>query len=260
MKTASESTEIALNPEGQAVARVETRQQITTLEILSSAISAGVTSENVAVVEKILEMRRQELRDEHRRDFAKDFFNLKKALAVTNIYADKVAKKTNGDLAYTYCSESEISEKLEPLLLANGFTMLFSQRNEEGRTVAVVKLLHQAGHEETQEYSVRVGATNAMKDASAADSGSTTTAWRHLMIKLFGLKSRIRAEDDARNEGDPNEKVSREQADELERRVAETNSKIATFFTLAGATKFSEIPKRNYDVLDRLLAEKERGK
>lgn len=232
----------------------------TSLSILEAAVKVGITSENVAVVEKILEMRRQELRDEYKRDFAKDFFNLKKALAVTSIYADKVAKKTNGDLAYTYCSESEISEKLEPLLLANGFTMLFSQRNEEGRTVAVVKLLHQAGHEETQEYSVRVGATNAMKDASAADSGSTTTAWRHLMIKLFGLKSRIRAEDDVRNEGDPNERVTSAQAEELEHRAKMSNSKIDTFLKLAGSAKFSEIPARNFDMLSRLLAEKERGK
>jgi hypothetical protein len=257
MKTVPESTELALAPVSDPPAP---RQALSTLEILQSAIAGGVTQENVAVVKEIIEMRREEMREVSKREFAVAFFKLKKAIAATDIYADKVAKKTNGDMAYTYCSESEISEKLEPLLFEYGFVMLFSQRQEEARVVSVVTLIHEHGHQQVQEYAVRVGATNAMKDATAADTGSTTTAWRHLMIKLFGLKSRIRAEDDARNEGDPNEKVSREQAEELERRVAETNSKLATFFVLAGANKFSEIPKRNYDVLDRLLAEKERGK
>lgn len=257
MKIVTESNELALAPVNEPKAP---RQALSTLEILQSAIAGGVTQENVAVVKEIIEMRREEMREVSKREFAVAFFKLKKAIAATDIYADKVAKKTNGDMAYTYCSESEISEKLEPLLFEYGFVMLFSQRQEEARVVAVVTLIHEHGHQQIQEYAVRVGATNAMKDATAADTGSTTTAWRHLMIKLFGLKSRIRAEDDARNEGDTKTKVTPLQADELERRAHETNSNISTFLKLAGAERFADIPAKNYEMLDRLLAQKERSK
>jgi ERF superfamily len=255
VKTVTESTELALAPVNEPPAP---RQGLSTLEILQSAIAGGVTQENVAVVKEIIEMRREEMREVSKREFAVAFFKLKKAIAATDIYADKAAQH-NGKTAYTYCSESEISEKLEPLLFEYGFVMLFSQRQEEARVVAVVTLIHEHGHQQVQEYAVRVGATNAMKDATAADTGSTTTAWRHLMIKLFGLKSRIRAEDDARNEGDLKTKVTAAQASELEHRMQMLNAKLEPFFRIAGATTFAEIPARNYAVLDAMLAERERG-
>jgi hypothetical protein len=136
--------------------------------------------------------------------------------------------------------------------------MLFGQRDDAGKTAALITLIHQDGHEETREYSVRSGSTNAMKDATAADTGATTSAWRHLVIKMFGLKSRIQESDDPRNLGDTNTRITPERADELERRAQLTNSNIPAFLKLAGAAKFSEIPAVNYDMLDRMLASKER--
>ena len=169
------------------------------------------------------------------------------------IYADKQAMN-NGKLMYVYCSEEEISKANEPVLLAHGFAMLFSQRNEEGRTVAVVTLIHEGGHQEKQEYAVRTGATNSMKDATAADAGATTSAWRHLIMKLFGLKSRLNATDDPRALGG---KVTPAQAEELERRVAETNTNRATFLKMAGVVSFDEVPTMKYEVLDQMLRLKE---
>jgi hypothetical protein len=239
-----------------AVAKREAKP-LSSLDILEAAVKSGITSENVAVVREIIVMRREEVQEEAKNAFAMAFFKLRKAISTTQIYADKAAQH-NGNIAYTYCSEEEISKKLEPLLFEHGFAMLFSQRADDGRTVAIVKLIHERGHSETQEFSVRVGSTNAMKDATAADAGSTTTAWRHLMIKMFGLKSRIRAEDDVRNEGDPNAKITKAQADELEHRCQMVNFKLPVFFRLAGADSFGSIPMRNYQVLDNCLREKER--
>lgn len=228
---------------------------VTSLSILQAAVQGGINKENVEVVERLVALRREELREESKAAFARDFFKLRKDMP--QIYADKEAKDRSGQVVYTYCSEEEISKMLEPHLFRHNFAMLFGQRQEEGRMVAVVTLIHEGGHQETREYSVRAGATNQMKDATSADAGSTTTAWRHLMIKMFGLKSRLRSEDDARNIGGA---VSPEIAEELERRVKMINADVPKFLKFAGNVKsFSEIPEIMYPLLDTFLKGKEKG-
>ena len=228
----------------------------TSLDILDAAVRGGITSENVAVVKEIIAMRREEVAHESKAKFNRAFFELKQEISGMEFYADKAAKTDSGVIVYRYCSEKELAGGLEPVLFRHGFAMLFGQRDERERTVAMITLIHKDGHEETREYSVRSGGTNRMKDATAADTGATTSAWRHLVIKMFGLKSRIREEDDARNMGDGG-KITTEQADELERRVKETNSNLPAFLKLAKAGTFAEIPAIQYDILDALLRTKE---
>lgn len=229
---------------------------VTSLAILEAAVRGGINKDNVEVVERLVALRRDELREEAKAAFAKAFFQLRKTMP--EIYADKQARDRSGAVVYTYCSEEEISRMLEPHLFKHGFTMLFGQRQDDGKTVAIVTLIHEGGHQENREYSVRSGATNQMKDATSADAGSTTTAWRHLMIKMFGLKSRLRAEDDARLVGGS---VTAEQAEELERRVKMVNADVPKFLKFAGnAPSFDKIPAIMYPLLDTFLAGKEKGK
>lgn len=248
----NEETELTLtSPLERAVMPAPT----SALSVLSAAIQGGITKDNVDVVERLVALRREEVREENKSAFARDYFQLRKTMPP--IYADKVAKDKGGNPVYTYCSEEEISKMLEPHLFAHNFAMLFGQRQEEGRVVAIVTLIHADGHQEIREYSVRTGATNAMKDATAADSGSTTTAWRHLMIKMFGLKSRIQAEDDARNEGGY---ITPAQAEELEHRLKMVNGEVARFLKVAEAETFATIRAGKYATLDQMLAKKEAGR
>ena len=226
---------------------------LTSLGILEAAVRGGVTSENVAVVKELVAMRREELALEAKARFNRAFFELRQEIASMDFYADKAAKTDGGAVAYTYCSEKELSSKLEPVLFRYGFAMLFGQRDEGEKLVAIITLVHKEGHEETREYSVRAGGTNRMKDATAADTGATTSAWRHLVIKMFGIKSRIREEDDARNLGEQNVKITPEQANELEHRVALTNSDRAAFLQFAGAASYKDIPLAKFGSLDAIL-------
>jgi hypothetical protein len=228
-------------------------RQPSSLDILDAAVRGGVTSENVAVVKEIIAMRREEVAFESKAKFNRAFFELKSEISHMEIYADKAAMN-NGKVAYRYCSEGELSKCLEPLLLKHGFTMLFGQRDEAGKTAALITLIHCDGHEETREYSVRSGNTNAMKDATAADTGATTSAWRHLVMKMFGLKSRIQEDADPRNLGDTHTKVTPAQAADLEHRVKMLNRNVPAFLKLAGAATFGDIPAGSFPVLDKMLA------
>lgn len=235
---------------------------VTSLSILAAAVGGGINKENVDVVERLVALRRDEMREEAKASFAKAFFQLRKEIAGMEFYADKTAKTSSGAVAYTYCSESELSDKLEPLLLRHGFAMMFGQSQGDGRVSVSVTLMHEGGHQETREFAVRPGATNAMKDATSVDAGAATTAWRHLVIKLFGLKSRIRQEDDPRNLG---ERITEDQAKQLKIRVMDTESNEVAFLKLAGVAvtgpvtleHYKSILSGKYDMLDSMLAKKE---
>ncbi len=249
------TTELELAPAQPMEVSARPAQSLTSLDILERAVAGGVTSENVAVVKEIIAMRREEIAHDAKAKFNRAFFELRQEIGKMDFYADKVAMN-NGKVAYRYCSEKELSAGLEPVLFKHGFAMLFGQRDADGKTVAEITLIHKDGHQEVREFSVRSGSTNAMKDATAADTGATTSAWRHLVIKMFGLKSRICESDDARNLGDLATKVSKEVAFELERRAHESNIGGA-ILKYVGAASFADIPVIMVPVAERMLAARE---
>lgn len=231
---------------------------VTSIQILEAAVKGGITQENIAVVKEIVAMRREEIAFENKVSFNRAFFAVKKEIAGMDFYADKEATTKGGAVAYRYTSEKEIASKLEPVLFKHGFAMMFGQRQESDRVVAEITLVHEDGHEERREYSVRTGQTNQMKDATAVDSGSTTTAWRHLVIKLFGLKSRMSESDDAHLMG---EKIPPEKAEELKRLVRDNEINEALFLKFAGAKEFEDIPSLRLAAAEEMLHEKiRRGK
>lgn len=239
------------------LATQEPRPMTNSLAILEAAINSGITSENVSVMKELVAMRREEVAMENKAAFNRAFFALKNEISETDFYADKVAKTKSGAEAYTYCSEEEIASKLEPLLFKHGLTTLFGQRKEGDTVTAIVTLIHHDGHEETREYSVRIGQANQMKDATAVDAGSTTSAWRHLVIKMFGLKSRIREDDDAKNLG---ERITSEQAADLQTRCEACGADVSAFLKMAHAESFETISTVALPFIEDALSRKERAK
>ena len=223
------------------------------ITILEKAISGGITPENVSVVKELMQMVREQRAEDAKAQFAKALFQLRKSMP--EIYIDKEARNSKGEVAYRYASEEEITKKLDPHLMAHGFTTLVGQSQEDGRITVSITLIHEAGHQEVREFTVRAGATNAMKDATSADAGAATTAWRHLVMKMFGLKSRLSSENDARVEG---EFISFEQAETLRELVKETGSDESAFLRFAGATKYEEIGESRYAQLFAALNKKGR--
>ena len=245
----SESLQVI--PQSGAVAR----PQPTAIDILQAAIEKGITSENVAVVKEIRQMVREERGDLAKVAFNKAFFAMRKEMPIA--YADKKVKTDSGALAFQYCSPQEIRDVLEPLMLRHGFCTMTSQEMDgETKVTVTVSLLHEAGHSVNGTFTIRVGQENRLVKGPQVVAGATTAAERHCLIKLFGLRTRINPDGDARNLGEP---ITKEQAFELERRVGETNSDCAKFLKLAGASKFTEIMSSRYAELDSLLRRKERG-
>lgn len=249
----TKETQLAI-PEAKDALAVHTPAR-NTGDLLERFIASGVTGENVAAFGELVRLKRDEDQHQNKIAFNKAFFALKKDVASLELYCDKEANSRDGTTMYRYCSESEISEKLEPLLMRHGFAMMFGQSAANERLVAEITLIHEEGHEEKRSYAVRQGATNAAKDATQADTGATTSAWRHLVTKMFGLKSRISEQGDAKNEG---EKISADKAQYLKEQVKGVGFNEKSFFALAGCDSYEEITTGKYSVLINALTMKAR--
>lgn len=226
------------------------------LSILEAAVKGGITSENVAVVEKLIGLARAERAEQAKADFARAFFQLRKNMPT--IHADKQAHNRAGEATFVYCSEEEIAKMLEPHLMNYGFAMLFGQKEDNGRITVRVTLMHEKGHSEDREFTVRSGQPNAMKDAAMCDAGAATTALRHLLIKLFGLKSRIQENQDVKNEG---EKITPDKIAYLREQCAELGGNTEQrMLTLGGVEKWEDLGEHVYPVIVRAIEANKRAK
>ena len=230
------------------------RREPSPAEILQAVCDRGITPETVAVVKELSAMCKEAKQDEAKAEFAKAFFQLRKV--APNIYADKEVRTDKDKVAFSYVSPEELNRVVEPLLLAHGFTTMCGQEmRQDGKVTAILTLFHEAGHSETREFTVRVSAGNAVMNNTKCDEAATTSALRHLMIKMLGLKTRINANDDARLDGGT---ITAEQAASLRARVRITNTDESRFLKFAGNVyNYEEIPAGKYGILDENLRKKE---
>lgn len=241
-----------------------TRPLPTPAEILQTAIQGGITKENVEVVKELAAMCREQRAEDARALFAKAFFRLRKEMPV--IYADKEVTTKSGAVAFQYCTPAEIKDVLEPLMQKHGFCTMTGQTLSNGEVTATVTLIHEGGHSETRSFTVRVSPGNQLMSPSQCDAAATTAAERHALIKMFGLRTRQKVEDDPRNVGEP---ITAEQAEELQHRMKMLNAPEQPFLKWAGVPNapqhpalddYKKIPSTAYDRCDQFLSGKEAGR
>lgn len=221
-------------------------------EMLQAVITKGVTSENVAAIEKLVGLyeRMEDKRAEQ--EFARAFVQLQSDMP--KVHATKAVPDRNGGVRYRFAPLEEIVRQIGPALKDHGFTFSFSERYADGRMIETCTLQHIGGHKRQNDFSVRVGQGPPGCTETQADGAASQYARRYALCDALGIVIE-HLDEDARLEGGA---VTPEQAFELERRVAETNSDKKAFLKFAGAEKFSEISAVKYDMLDQFLAKKER--
>lgn len=244
-------------PGGEVVAP----RQPSALEILQAAVSGGITKENVEVVTKIKEIVREEQAYQSKIAANRSFFVLRKEMPV--LYADKQVRKDDGAIAFEYCSPQEIKDMLEPLCQKHGFATMATQTMDgETKVTVTIKLIHEQGHEFESSFTVRIGQENKLVKGPQVVAAASTTAERHCLIKLFGLRTRINPAGDARNEGTA---ITEDQAKELHRRVTETNSDHKAFLKFCGVPvqgdptfeDYKRVMSSRYPAADEMLRRKE---
>jgi len=232
-------------------ADVPARREPAVADMLQAVIEKGVTAENINAVKEIVALY-ERMEDRKSARSASQALREMQAEA-KQIVAMQAVPGRNNEVRYRYAKYEQIMQQAQPLLTKYGFSVRFSQRLEADRETVSCILTHDDGHAFTNEFTVRIGSGPPGATSTQADSSAGTVAQREAFCDALNIVRR--QDDDARMIGN---KVTQEQSDELERRVAETNSDRIAFLKLAGSETFKDIAATKYEILDALLAKKER--
>lgn len=239
------TTALVKNQEEKAVAL---RPADPIVGMLQKVIEGGITAENVAAMEKMLDVYERMQGKQAERDFSVAFNAMQGEMPI-------ITAKTVIPNRGKYEKFEDLMKVVGPLLSKHGFSVSFSMDFKDNRIIETCTLSHVSGFSRANSFAVRSGG-RADSDTQA-DCKAATTAKRNALCNALNISIRqdcLNAENDAGIEGGA---ITEEQAFELERRVAETNSDKAKFLRVAGAKTFADIPAGKYATLDELLKQKE---
>ena len=227
-----------------------TKPEPTVGDMLHAVIERGVTQENVGALEKLAELYERMEAKRAEREFAVAF-NALQAEMPTIVASSEIPNRGK------YERFEDIMRIVGPLLIKHGFSVAFEQSADDKRIKVTCNLRHVSGHSVPTSFAVRLGG-RADSDTQA-DCKASTTARRNALTQALNIVIRQDClnDEDATLEGGT---VTSEQAFELERRVAETNTDKVKFLAYAGAKTFAEIAANKYSLLDENLKRKEKSR
>lgn len=241
------------------LATIEPAREMTPGQLLAVAIQGGVTTENVAVVERLIKMQTDMDARESLAISTQAFGLLQsdcKPLACTKIIPGK-----NGEVRSTFTPIEEIKTAIAPFLANRGFGYSATQELLEGGklTKVTVILTHlETGCERSSSFTCREQSSPGNTPAQN-DSGTATLAERKALAMLLGLRFDHSA--DARDLGDT---ITEEDAVDLEKRIMAIAkgdaAQVEKYLKLADAPNFRAIKQAKYEVVIQLVEMKERAK
>lgn len=226
----------------------------TVAEMLQACIDRGVTGDNVVALEKMVGLYERMEIQRAEREFAKAFVGLQGEMP--KVQATKAVPNNDGGVRFRFAPFEDLMAQVGPMLQRHGFTVSFSSRVDASRIISTCTLQHIGGHKRSNDFAVRIGSGPPKASEAQADGAAATYAKRFALTEALNIIV-CHLDNDARLEGGT---VTEQQAEELARRVRETNSNRTAFLKLANAKEFKDIPAGKYEVLDDLLSRKERAK
>jgi hypothetical protein len=248
----------------QAITRLETsvpmQRSGSVAGMLQAVIDKGVTAENVAAVEQIEKLYEHMQAKDAERDFAVAFNAMQSE--IKGVKATKPVPNRDGTVRYRFAPYEEIMEQVRPMLEKHGFSVAFSTDYAEGRLVKSCTLRHVNGHSQTNKFAVRIGSGPPNASESQADGAASTYAKRFALCDALNIIIETDTDADPRSLGAA---ITTEQAEELQRRVIESESNEPAFLKFCGVAPsnpptladYQKITANRYDAADEMLRRKE---
>ena len=233
------------------------RQEPSLGVMLQRALEKDITKDSAEAIKVLAEvyerMEERRTKGEAKAKFFAAFTKLQRELPV--VVAEKVVPTKAGGVKYTYSPYEEIWAQCRDAILANGFSVGFSQRTgpAPGECTCICTLMHEAGHEKVNEFTGKIGAGPYDASDTQAAASAGTVYQREAFCDALNIIRRH--DDDARKKGSP---ITAEQAASLRERVRATASDEAAFLRFAAADSYEAISTAKYAVLDASLRRKEK--
>lgn len=239
-----------------AESALATRSEPTVADMLGAVIQAGITDQNVGVLERLVALKERQEQRGAEREFAVAFNALQAEMPP--IGADSVVPgKVEGSVKYRFAAYEDIMHIVRPLLVKHGFSVAFNADFKEARIHMTCRLLHIGGHHKDTTSMVRVGSGPYGASETQADGAAQTYAKRYALCSALNItiEHDTDGKTDAKNEGTP---LSPEQSQTLKEMVKDTGSNEAQFLAYAGAKTYDEIGTNRYAELFSMLNKKAR--
>jgi hypothetical protein len=215
----------------------------TTADMLRAVVDAGITDQNVGVLERLVALKERAEQRQAEREFAVAFNALQSempAIAATSEVPDK-----HGGVRYVFAAYETIMQTVRPLLMKHGFSVMFKAEFKEARIHMTCRLLHIGGHHEDTVSMVRVGSGPYGASDTQADGAAQTYAKRYALCSALNIVIERDTDGtaDAAAEGEP---ITFEQAQTLREMVKDTGADEAKFLAYAGVKKYEDIGSNRY--------------
>jgi ERF superfamily len=233
--------------------------------LLSSIQNGQTTPQTVEVLKGMMDLYERTEARQAEKDFNAAFVELQKA--IPEIKADKAVPDGKGGVLYSYCSFEEIYRQVKDPMMSNGFSVRFSQREENGRITETCHLMHISGHSVSNDFTARVGAGARGMNETKCDLSASSIAQRESFCDALNIP-RVGRDDDAKMMGSP---IGRAIAEEFQKRVKETGCDEQAFLKYAGVSDAANpatiedymkirdtADDENYNRLDEALKRKEK--
>jgi len=215
----------------------------TTADMLRAVVDAGITDQNVGVLERLVALKERAEQRQAEREFAVAFNALQSEMP--GITADSEVPDKHGGVRYKFAAYEDIMQTVRPLLMKHGFSVMFKAEFKEARVHMTCRLLHIGGHHEDTVSMVRVGSGPYGASDTQADGAAQTYAKRYALCSALNIVIERDTDGtaDAAVEGTP---ISFEQQETLREMVKETGADEKKFLDYAGAKTYADIGSNRY--------------
>ncbi len=232
--------------------------------MLQKVIDGGITNENVAALESLVGLYDRMQAKNAEREFNQAFAKLQSELMAVN--ATRQVPNKDGSVRYRFAPFEDIMAEVQPKLVANGFSVSFNARIQDGgRIVSICTLRHVGGFSQSNEFAVRIGGGPPGSTETQADGAAKTYAKRGALCDALNIV--VEHDDDARMIGQP---IGKALAEDLRARVLGVGSNEDVFLKYAGVhvepgfaptfDDYAKISDERWPALDELLKRKESAK
>jgi Uncharacterized protein related to glutamine synthetase len=192
----------------------------TVADMLQAILSSGINSEHaVGAVSELTKLWKQTQEWDAEKEFVRAFVQMQPEMK--QVQATKAVKAKDGSVKFMVAPPEEIDAQARPIYQKYGFAVSFAEgKSEPGKITKICRLQHVGGHCRENQYTCRIGAGPPNATESQADGSAHSYAKRGAYCDALNIVI-AHQELDARAEGGT---ITKEQADELARRVAETIS------------------------------------
>lgn len=225
------------------------------MDLLYHAIESGAP---VDALERLVALKERVDRENARRAFFEALSRAQDEIPeIPKRHHASIVTKSGAAFSYRYAALEDITRTIRPILRKHGLSYAWDVTQGENALVVTCVLRHVDGHEERASFPVPVD-SGARMSAAQANGAALTYGRRQSLIAVLGLTT---ADDDVdgADVGAPSDRITRQQAADLDALIDEVGADRQKFLAWAGVERIEDLPADKYATAVRMLERKRGG-